>query len=159
MISQKLCSASFLEYLAKSATWNESIPIAYIVFLTKMQKRQNPKMRFAFLISENTKFLKLCWVLIYCSYRQFVDHKKRQSDFWLCLQFWLLEIDYVLCFRLNHTNPIKPEAKRSINATVDREPIFRVIQETAISGARPQRTIVLKISCLAINSAIGGEYL
>jgi hypothetical protein len=36
-----------------------SIKSTYIVFLTKMQKRQIPKMRFAFLISENTMFLKL----------------------------------------------------------------------------------------------------
>ena len=57
--------------LAKSAGLTNSIKSSYIVFFTKMQKGQSPKMRFAFLISENTMFLKLCWPLIYCSYGQF----------------------------------------------------------------------------------------
>jgi hypothetical protein len=44
-------------YFAKSAGKSTSILIAYIAFFTKMQKRQPQKMRFAFLISENTMFL------------------------------------------------------------------------------------------------------
>jgi hypothetical protein len=34
-------------YLAKSTTWNQFLLIAYIVFLTKLQKRQIPEKRFA----------------------------------------------------------------------------------------------------------------
>jgi hypothetical protein len=41
-------------FLAITAGSSISIYIAYIVFFTKMQKRQSPKMKFAFLISENT---------------------------------------------------------------------------------------------------------
>jgi hypothetical protein len=47
-------------YLAMSAGFSTSIKSSYILCLTKMQKRQTPKMRFAFLISGNTKFLNLC---------------------------------------------------------------------------------------------------
>jgi hypothetical protein len=47
MISQKLCSASFLEYLASTTGSNISILITYIVFLTKLQKRQIPEKGFA----------------------------------------------------------------------------------------------------------------
>ena len=46
MISQKLCPAFFLEYLAKSTTWNGFIYIAYILFLTEMQKRQTLEKEF-----------------------------------------------------------------------------------------------------------------
>jgi hypothetical protein len=54
MISQKLCPSSFLEYLAKSTTWNQFLLIAYIVFLTKLQKRQIPENRFAFFENDIT---------------------------------------------------------------------------------------------------------
>jgi hypothetical protein len=47
MISQKLCSASFLEYLAKTTTRSKFISIAYIVFITKMQKEQTHEKGFA----------------------------------------------------------------------------------------------------------------
>jgi len=46
---------------------NTSIKNSYIVFFTKMQKRQSPKMRFAFLISENTTSRFLTKKKIYCS--------------------------------------------------------------------------------------------
>jgi hypothetical protein len=40
MISQKLCPAFFLEYLAKTKGQIISISSTYILFLTEMQKRQ-----------------------------------------------------------------------------------------------------------------------
>jgi len=43
MISQKICPASFLEYLAKNAGSSISISSADIIFLTKMQKGKPPK--------------------------------------------------------------------------------------------------------------------
>jgi hypothetical protein len=43
-----------MRYLAKTAGINTSIKSSYIVFFTKMQKRQTPKKEFAFLISEKT---------------------------------------------------------------------------------------------------------
>jgi len=47
MISQKLYPAPFLEYLAKTTSLDQLIPITYIVFVTKMQKRQTPEKGFA----------------------------------------------------------------------------------------------------------------
>jgi len=38
---------SKFRYLAKSTTWNQFLLIAYIVFLTKLQKRQIPENGFA----------------------------------------------------------------------------------------------------------------
>ena len=55
-------------YLAKTIGPSISILSTYIVFFTKMQKRQSPKMRFAFLISENTTSRFLANRKIYCRY-------------------------------------------------------------------------------------------
>jgi hypothetical protein len=41
-------------YLAKRAGPNTSIKSSYIVFFTKIQKRQSSKMRLAFLLSKDT---------------------------------------------------------------------------------------------------------
>jgi hypothetical protein len=43
-----------LRYLSIIAGPRTSTEIAYIAFLTKLQKRQCPKMKFAFLIPKNT---------------------------------------------------------------------------------------------------------
>ena len=56
--------------LAISTGSSISISITYIVFLTKMQKRQTAKIRFAFMISKNTSCLKSFWALLYCKYQK-----------------------------------------------------------------------------------------
>jgi len=63
----EIASAYVLRYLAKTARSNTVIKSSYILFLTKMQKRQSPKMRFAFLISKNTISSKSQKPVIYCS--------------------------------------------------------------------------------------------
>jgi len=55
-------------FLAINTGQSTSISITYILFLTKLQKRQTLRNGFAFLISDNTMFLKLCRALINCSY-------------------------------------------------------------------------------------------
>jgi len=45
---------SKFRYLAKSTTWNQFLLIAYIVFLTKLQKRQIPENGFALLKNDIT---------------------------------------------------------------------------------------------------------
>jgi hypothetical protein len=65
-----------MAYFAIMAGSSTSIQIAYIVFFTKLQKRQNPKMRFALRISENTTSRFLAKRKIYCS-----DHRFLIDDF------------------------------------------------------------------------------
>ena len=71
--------------LAITSGFSISIKSSYIVFLTKMQKRQTPQKEFAFLISENTSCLKLCWALIYCRYHRFAwSYRKNWKRSSLC---------------------------------------------------------------------------
>ncbi len=58
--------------------------------------------------------------------------------------------------RLNHTNPIKPEPKRSINAIGGTKPIFRTAQLTPTKGIKVYRTITPGLSLSANKLAIGG---
>jgi hypothetical protein len=43
-------------YLAKSTTWNKFLLIAYIAFLTKLQKRQIPEKRFVLIEKRYHRF-------------------------------------------------------------------------------------------------------
>jgi hypothetical protein len=61
-----------MAYLAKTTGPRTSIKSAYIVFFIKMQKRQNPKMRSALMIFENTISLKLYRALINCRTHKFL---------------------------------------------------------------------------------------
>jgi hypothetical protein len=72
------------------------------------------------------------------------------------LDYYHLLTPYMF-FRLNHTNPIKPEPKRSISAIVGTKPIFRATQLTPTKGIRLNRTIALGLSLSAIKLAMGGE--
>ena len=54
MVSQKLYLVPFLEYLAKTTNPIISIASTYIVFLTKLQKRQIPDNGFALLKNDIT---------------------------------------------------------------------------------------------------------
>jgi hypothetical protein len=65
--SKELSDAVDYRFLAKSTGLSISILFTYIVFFTKMQKRHTPKIRLAFLISENTTSRFLANEKIYCS--------------------------------------------------------------------------------------------
>ena len=71
------CDGLHRRFLAKSAGLTNSIKSSYIVFFTKMQKGQSPKMRFAFLISENTNPRFLDRGKIHCSYQMSDNEKGR----------------------------------------------------------------------------------
>jgi hypothetical protein len=65
MISQKLCPAFFLEYLAKTKGQIISISSTYILFLTEMQKRQTLIKGFTLLKNDITKsqtFCRIVWM-------------------------------------------------------------------------------------------------
>ena len=57
ILSQKLYPVPFLEYLAKSTTWIQFFLITYILFVTKMQKRQTLWNGFALFKNDITDFL------------------------------------------------------------------------------------------------------
>jgi hypothetical protein len=59
-------------YLAKTAGPSTSIFSTYILFLTKLQKKQIPLEKFPLMISENTMFLKLYRALINSSKHKYI---------------------------------------------------------------------------------------
>jgi hypothetical protein len=67
-------------YLAIMAGSSTSIQIAYILFFTKMQKRQTPKKRFTFLISKNTSLRFLAKRKKYCSDHNFAKIVKAEPN-------------------------------------------------------------------------------
>ena len=62
-----------------------------------------------------------------------------------------------LYLRLNQTIPIKQEMKDNINATVNAGSILRATQLNPTTGSKLRRKIALRLSYLAMKSAIGGE--
>ena len=66
---------------------------------------------------------------------------------------------YLLYFFLTLTRPIKPTAKKSMNAIADTGPIFIASQLIPTTGNKLTRTIARMLACSAMKSATGGEYL
>jgi hypothetical protein len=71
MISQKLYLASFLEYLAINTGSSISISSTYILFLTKMQKRQTLQKGSAFNGNDITTFEPTLKLGIHSRYQRF----------------------------------------------------------------------------------------
>jgi hypothetical protein len=68
-------------------------------------------------------------------------------------------IGYFLNLFLILTRPIKPQAKKSINAIVDTGPIFIASQLIPTTGNKLTRTITRRVACSAMKLATDGEYL
>ena len=69
-----------------------------------------------------------------------------------------LNVVYFLSFfQVKPAIPTNPKPKRSTSAKVVTVPSLRATQLTPTRGNRLQRTIARKLSCFAMNLAIGGE--
>ena len=66
---------------------------------------------------------------------------------------------YFVNFFLTLTRPIKPQAKKSINAIMDTGLIFIASQPIPTTGNKLTRTITRRVACSAMKLAIDGEYL
>jgi hypothetical protein len=83
-------------------------------------------------------------------------HKKIDK---LNLLIELQNIGQARYFLFNFVRPINPVPNRSISEIDGKIPSFKATQLIPTRGNKVIRTIVLKLSCFAIKSAKGGEYL
>ena len=66
---------------------------------------------------------------------------------------------FLILFLLKLISPIIPMLKKSISAVVKERPSCKATQLIPTTGNKLARTIVLRLSCFAMKSAKGGEYV
>ena len=88
-----------------------------------------------------------------------VKRKRQSRDDSAFSVRYLYAVYFFILFFLKLISPIIPILKKSMSPVVTEMPSFRAIQLIPTTGNKLTRTMVLRWSCFAMKSAIGGEYV